>query len=77
MDRTDIDNMSIEDLTKLRKEVLNHTMDFMMENVKAKKPQPSDREVADYIAAKLNMPVDVVVYVRDGLDQMTKKEFGL
>jgi len=39
--------------------------------------KPPDREVAEYVANKLGMPVELVERVRDGMDQELKKEWGL
>lgn len=68
--------MSPKDLADLRLKILNSTMEFVRENIK-KIPRPSDREIAEYAASKLEIPVDIVEYVRDGMDKDLKKELRL
>jgi len=60
--------MSPKDLENLRQKILNSTMEFMRQNVNRDK-QPPDKEVADYVAGKLGMPVELVEYVRKGMNR--------
>jgi|GEM_PF-2887286 hypothetical protein len=76
IDRNDLENISIEDLWKLRQDIMTCTMEFMRMAVKSAQ-KPPDREVAEYVANKLGMPVELVERVRDGMDQELKKEWGL
>jgi hypothetical protein len=60
--------MSPKDLENLRQKILNSTMEFMRLNASRDK-QPPNKEVADYIAGKLGMPVELVEYVRKGMNR--------
>jgi len=63
IDQKDIDNMSPKDLENLKQKVQDSVMEFMRQNVNRDK-QPPSKEVADYVAGKLGMPVELVEYVR-------------
>jgi len=60
--------MSSKDLDNLRQKILDSAMEFMRQNVNRDK-QPSNKEVADYVAGKLGMPVELVEYVRKGMNR--------
>jgi SH3-like domain-containing protein len=65
--------MSPDNLAKLRKGIVGFTSEFMIQNVN-RAQQPSEKEVAEYVASKLGMPVELVERVRDGMERDLKKE---
>lgn len=73
MDKEDVDRMSPKDLAALRSRLSKSTTKFVIENVK-RTPRPTDREIAEYVARELEMPVEVVEYVRDGMGRDLEKE---
>jgi hypothetical protein len=68
-----LDKMSPGELQALRQKILNCTMEFMMKNVK-KQPLPSSREIAEYVASKLEIPVELVESIKIGMDQELAEE---
>ena len=68
-----LDKMSPGQLQALRQKILNCTMEFMMKNVK-KQPLPSSREIAEYVASKLEIPVELVESIKIGMDQELAEE---
>jgi hypothetical protein len=68
-----LDKMPPGELQALRQKILNCTMEFTMENVK-KQPLPSSREIAEYVASKLEIPLELVEHIKMDMDQELAEE---